>query len=331
MVGRTTSDALAALSQFTDRAADLCRECFVIAAPYWQAAATFLSNPWARAIGLTIIVYLTIRVIASVYSGDKQNSEMGPVALRPHAGKRLGRDGLMLPHSLMGMTMDGVSASCRVFYVYRDAQGKRRRREVYYQRDMRLAISPVRLRPIGTAQFGYEIPEVASEDVCFPPVELEQTPSPAPATPPTAQEYAALHKIIEGWTEDDEAPLISFEENVLEEIADNRRSFIVDSANRVKRWREASFLTRWLQGNVAKTRPNVVGSYYVKLEFSHEPIFVLTRHPDRDLKMTAWLTVLTSMFALVMDAWPKAPPMDMAERPRPAHESTIRTPRVPAP
>jgi len=34
-------------------------------------------------------------------------------------------------------------------------------------------------------------------------------------------------------------------------------------------------------------------------------MFVLTRHPDRDLKMTAWLTILTSMFALIMDWWPQ--------------------------
>jgi hypothetical protein len=50
-----------------------------------------------------------------------------------------------------------------------------------------------------------------------------------------------------------------------------------------------------------QNRPNCVGSYYLKFEFSHEPLFVLTRHPDRDLKMTAWLTILTSMFALIMD------------------------------
>jgi hypothetical protein len=323
--------AWATVLQFSEATSEWVSRVGNAAWPRIEAILDFASNPWARALGLGLIVYFTIRVIASVYSGDKQNSEMGPVGIRPHMGKRLDRHSVMLPHSLMSMTMDGVSANCRVFYVYRDAQGKRRKKEVYRQRNMRLAISPSRLRGSSEAQYGFEIPDVATADVCFPPVDVEKPEAPTPATPERARDYAELHKIIENWTEDDDAPLVSFKEDILEEITDNRRTFIVDSAAEVRKAREAHALIRWLKRSVAKNRPNVVGSYYIQLEFSQSPWFVLTKHPDRDLKMTAWLTVLTSAFALIMDAWPKAPLSDGSAARTTPHESSVRPPRVPAP
>lgn len=163
--------------------------------------------------------------------------------------------------------------------------------------------------------YGQEIPDLATEDVCFPSVDLDQIPDAVPATPARALEYVALHKIVENWREDDDALLISVHADEHEEIRDEREQFIIERANRVARARMGNFISRWLNRGVAQQRPNVVGSYYVKFEFSHDPLFVLTRHPDRDLKMTAWLTVLTSMFALVMDVWPKpqAPPVDRSQ------------------
>ena len=54
----------------------------------------------------------------------------------------------------------------------------------------------------------------------------------------------------------------------------------------------------------AARRPGAVGNYYLKFQFSNDPGFVLTKHPDRDVRMTAWLTVLTSLFALAMELFP---------------------------
>lgn len=115
-----------------------------------------------------------------------------------------------------------------------------------------------------------------------------------------ARDYVALHKIVENWTEDDDAPLISFDGNVVDEIADSRRTFIVDAAAAVAKARARAL--GWFRGGAARNRLNVVGSYYIKLEYPHNPWFVLTKHPDHDLKMAAWLTVLTTLFGFVMEA-----------------------------
>jgi len=298
----------------------------------WTYSMDFLADPWVRNIGLGVIVYVTIRVIASVYSGDMQNSDLGPLGLRPHAAQRLERDTILLPRILVPMNMEGVHADCRVFYTFTDARGKRRNVQVYCVRNARLAVSPVRLPRVATTVFGQEIPDVATEDVCFPPVDLDQAPAGVSATPDRALDYAAQYKVIENWTEDDEALLISVHRDVLDEIKEARREYIAEQADKVRKARGGGAVRRWMNRSVAKRRPNVVGSYYVRLEFSHEPWFVLTRHPDRDLKMTAWLTVLTSMFAVLMDVWPErhASDSERAQASRGAVESrSSARPRVP--
>ncbi|MFN3628241.1 MAG: hypothetical protein ACK4S3_10250 [Parvibaculum sp.] len=306
-----------------------CVGCWAVVEPHWIAIATFLSNPWARAIGLAIIVYLTIRVIASVYSGDKQNSQLGPIGIRPHSAQRLDRSTIVLPRLLMPMNMDGVHATIKIYYGYLDARGKRCKRLVHTHRDARISVSPTRLNRVSSTIYGQEIPDVATSDVCFPPVELDSAPDAMPATPERARDYAVLHKIIENWSEDDDALLVSLHADEHETIKDNREQFILGEAKKVAAARSGNFLQRWLNRDIPKRRPNVVGSYFVKLEFSHNPWFVLTRHPDRELKMTAWLTVLTSAFALIMDAWPKAPSVNPEFR-VPGREAPARAPRIPA-
>jgi hypothetical protein len=161
---------------------------------------------------------------------------------------------------------------------------------------------------------------------------MDQPPESMPATPDRAQEYATLHNILDNWREDDDAFLVSLHADEHDLIRDAREQFIVETARKVADAREGNFIQRFLNRGVAKKRPNVVGSYFVKLEFSHNPWFVLTRHPDRELKMTAWLTVLTSAFALIMDAWPKAPPPFEGSVPGAQRESSSRPPaRIPPP
>lgn len=313
--------------QYLNRTAAWAAEAWDFVAPYAATVGDILSNPWARAGGLSVIVYLTIRVIASVYSGDKQNSELGPVGIRPHTAQRLDRETIMLPRTLMPMNMDGVSAKLKVFYAFTDSRGKRRRHLVYQRPHARIAVSPVNLRAMSATVYGQEVPDLPTSDVCFPPVEMDRIPAELPATPDRALDYVALHRIVENWHEDDNAMLISMHADEVERIRGDREDWIIEEAKKVRRAREGNILQRMFYKGIAARRPNVIGSYYLKLEFSHDPWFVLTRHPDRELKMTAWLTVLTSMFALVMDAWPKeAPHTPSPER---AAHSDHSPPRVP--
>lgn len=293
-----------------------------------------LQNSWTRSLALIVIVYMTIRVIAGIYSGDKQGAEIGPIAIRQHSSGRHGRDTVRMPHQLMPMTMDGVSAKCKIFYVYNDTRGRRRKQLVHTIEQATLSISPVALPAVQDMIFGQEVPQdVETQHVCFPPVDIVEAPDPVPATPKMATDYVRLHKILENWTEDDTAARVSMSADVKDEVRTNKEGFIAGYASRLRKADR-----RWRLGfkRLYENRPNAIGSYYLKLEFSHEPLFVLTRHPDRDLKMTAWLTILTSMFALIMDWWPQnsapfgfVPPSEIA---RPAeHAPPPRTARVVVP
>ena len=273
----------------------------------WPGAVeAFIANPWTRAAGLLLLVYFTIRVIASVYSGAKNRAEMGPVAIRGHVSGRYDRKTVRVPHKLIEMSMDGVHADCKIFYAYTDANGKRRRELVHRIKNASLSVSPTNIQRVQDIIFGQEVPPVPRENVCFP-LEIEKPEATVPPPDENAQDYAARHKIIEQWREDDDAVTISMHPDAKDEIAAGKIEFIQDRIDEIAKAKSGWLSRRMKFKRLWKNRPNVVGSYYVQFEFSHSPFFVLTRHPDRDLKMTAWLTVLTSVFALIMDAWPKLP------------------------
>lgn len=313
---------------------------FLAALPHnWDETLTLghavLANPWARTFALIVIVYFTIRVIASIYSGDKQGAELGPIAIRAHTSSKYGRDTVRMPHELMPMAMDGVSATCKVFYVYNDTRGRRRKHLVHTVRDARLSVSPVKLPRVQAVIYGQEIPpDVATRHVCFPPVDVQEVEGQVPGTPELASDYAKLHGIIESWTEDDSAAWVSTSADVKDEIGVGKIDFVQSRARAIAKV-ERGFFNRLYFRPRYENRPNCVGSYYLKFEFSHEPLFVLTRHPDRDLKMTAWLTILTSMFALIMDWWPNgAPPFGISapgEIVQGPDSRPTRTVRVPPP
>lgn len=262
-----------------------------------------LANPWARTLALILIVYFTIRVIASIYSGDKQGAELGPVAIREHPSSRYDDNTIRLHRDLMSMNMDGVSANCQVLYVYTDAKGRRRRKVVYREDDIQLSIAPQKIRRADKID-GQEIPDVPTTYVCFPPLETEELPDTISPMQEKAVDYARHHRILENWHDDDSAQIISAGSEFMQQVASGKEQFIFECVASQAELKEGSLGHRLHFKRRRNNRPNVVGSYYLKFEFSHEPLFVLTRHPDRDLKMTAWLTILTSMFALIMDWWP---------------------------
>lgn len=271
-------------------------------------ASPVLDNPWLRTAALLLLVYFTIRAIAAVYGGDIQNSKLGPVAIRPHQNRSLGRRDIKIPRTLLPMSVDGVRASADIFYVYTDSRGHRRERRLHRIPHVTINVAPTPPPPIQAIVTGQEITEAIGglhpEDVVIPTPEPETTPETIQPTPETVRAYVDQRKVLEAWTEDDAATRISLHSNEIELLAGAREEFVIDAASRLRAARNGGWFKRLGVARLARERPSVVGSYYVKFRLSRSPFFILTRHPDRDLKMTAWLTVLTSLFAMLMEAWP---------------------------
>lgn len=250
-------------------------------------------------------------MIAKVYSGDLQNAEKGPVAVRRHKGTvgSIPRDTIVVPRDLISLTMDGCHARCTVLYVYEGHKNERVHVPLL-SKPIQLNVSATKLsdKVQGIARAN-EVPDVGTGEVYWPVLDMDvDNPTIGEATPERAQDYAAQRKVLERWSGDDDLQLISVHEDLLEEIVSARDEFIRDRVAQVRKAKSGNWLQKVIHRGAAKRRPGAVGNYYLKFQFSNDPVFVLTRHPDRDVRMTAWLTLLTSAFALLMEVFPLQPP-----------------------
>lgn len=267
------------------------------------ALAIWYSMPF-RLFCLVLFVACTIWVIGKVYSGDLQNAERGPIAIRRHSATSVPSDTIILPRSLVPLSMDGVTAQCTFMYVYEGHKGKRQHAKLL-TRHMRLSVSPSNLRGLSDMAKGNEVPDVGTEELFWPLLDIEtETPTQGFATCDRAKDHAVLNRILERWSGDDSLQLVSLSEAVMNDVRQARQTFIDSRVGALRRAKSGNVLTRVANSGAGRRRPGAVGNYYIKFQFSNDPGFVLTRHPDRDVRMTAWLTVLTSIFALAMELLP---------------------------
>lgn len=290
------------------------------AAAVWPSVVAWLQHPLVRTLGLILLVFLTIRAMGAIYGGDIQNADYGPVAIRPHSNAGLRRQDVRAPKALITMGLDGVHAACEVFYTYNDWKGKRRRVRVARLPRAVINVVPSALPAVQNMVDGQEISgrmaDLHPVDVVIPTPDVDTAVDSVAPTPERVADYIRDNKVLEAWTDDDNAVRVSVHADVLREIVAAREAFIVEGAERLRRDREGGWWARQRAKRNARRRPGVIGSYYLRFRHSRNPFFILTRHPDRDLKMTAWLTLLTSLFAMVMEAWPlrAAPTVDETAR-----------------
>ncbi len=253
---------------------------------------------------LVLFVACTIWVIGKVYSGDLQNAERGPIAIRRHSATSIPSDTIVLPRTMVPLSMDGVQARCTFMYVYDGQRGKRQHTRLL-TRQMRLSVSPSALRALVDMAKGNEVPDVGTEEVFWPILDIEtEVPLQGFATADRARDHAVNNQILERWSGDDALQLISLGEGVMNDVRQAREDFIDRRVDELRASKSRNFFQRMKHAGAATRRPGAVGNYYIKFQFSNDPGFVLMKHPDRDVRMTAWLTVLTSLFALAMELFP---------------------------
>lgn len=274
----------------------------------WAFAVEWIDYPAVRTAGLILLVLVTIRIMGGIYGGRIQNADYGPVSLRPHSNSGLREVDVRLPKSLVDMSLDGVRADCDIYYTYSDWRGRKRRVRVKRIRHSVINVMPTPLPNVRALIDGQEITDNIAElhtvDVVIPAPEADPAVSMVAPTEERVGDYIRVNKVLESWTDDDNAVRVSVHAKFHKEIGDRREAYILSGAERLRALREGNWWARQRAKSSASRRPGVVGSYYLRFKHSKDPFFILTRHPDRDLKMTAWLTLLTSLFAMAMEAWP---------------------------
>src|SRR5262249_19634509 len=130
--------------------------------------------------------------------------------------------------------------------------------------------------------------------------------------------------ILERWSGDDSLQVISVHDDFLQDIGAARDEFIADHVKKVRQHKSGNLWQKIQTANAAKDRPGAVGNYYLKFQFSNDPIFVLRKPPDADVRVTAWLTVLTSALAIVLELFPLhvVPPADAQLTFTPTHTAS---------
>lgn len=286
-----------------------------------------------RLLCLLLFVLCTIWVIAKIYSGDLQNAERGPVAIRRHSSTSIPSDTIIVPRALVPLSMDGVQTRCTFMYVYDGHRGKRQHAKLL-TRHMRLSVSANPLRSLADMARGNEVPDAGTEELFWPLLDIEtETPTQGYRTEDRAQQHASAARILERWSGDDALQLISLSEALMNDVRQSRQDFIDKRVGDLRASKSRNLLKRIRHSGAATRRPGAVGNYYIKFQFSNDPGFVLMKHPDRDVRMTAWLTVLTSLFALAMELFPlqATPPAGIAASVAAPVDSAVQdaTPRAP--
>jgi len=178
----------------------------------------------------------------------------------------------------------------------RNRKNRNRRRFLFEIRDRRFSRE-------GTELLGNEIIEdVASRDVWLHNPEVKPSPTSGPATPDNVADWMRAQP--ERDLRASATEIVSVPDGLRDHIASAREEYIQNMAKKIGTRRNKIPPLRALDPNTSDKRPGVIGTYFLKVSFDTSTWFVLFHHPDRDLKMTAWLTVLTSFFGFLIGKFP---------------------------
>ncbi|UPT61523.1 MAG: hypothetical protein M0D54_13995 [Hyphomonadaceae bacterium JAD_PAG50586_4] len=250
-------------------------------------------------------VFLIVWLIALIYSGEVQRSLSGPVELR-QPSRPMDERVIQAPQAIIPTKLDGLWASCSFQLVYLDARGRSVHKAIY-RRHMKLTSLGRRLS-------------------------AKSEPSPLM--------IEGAYQGIENLTFDQVArpdpEIVCMAGSICDLIVARAQAELRRPIERLERVKQIPLYRILRRDRLAKRRPatDQEPTIQFKMRFHTNPWFVLSTHPDREVKTTAWLTVLTSVFALAMQlmygTWPDA---NTPRRSGDAAETTriVPTPRVTSP
>lgn len=267
----------------------------------WAAFADVMrAYAWiTKLVALAAFVLVMVTVVAWLYSGEIQNTEVGPLALRGYDTIDPGQ--LYGPRAIVTNLLDGKKAHCSLWINFKTRGGTQVRKRIWEgplsfaqvgrryglsnsdvlgfwnanrNDTTRAYLTDANLVPDGHGMFS-DTPEqrfdlkIAAKDADYEVVALSVE---------DFEEFQRVHGVLI--------------ENAISEYV-KRRKALGDNQRRLAKLHESK---------IYKEMPDVAqeARVYLRMRFDIFPWYVLTKHPDREIKTTAWLTVLTSLFAIFM-------------------------------
>lgn len=268
----------------------------------------FWNHPLGKALLLLGGVFVIVWLIALIYSGEVQRSLSGPIEFRVPSGRPLDERVIQAPRAIIPQKLDGLWANCTFFLVYVDARGRSVQSPIY-KRHMQLTVLPRRLNAR---------PELATLMI--------------------KDAYEGIENLTFDRVTEPDSEAVCLAGSIGDTITSNAMKRLREPIERLERIRRIPIWRFFRRDSAAKRRPapDQEATIQFRMRFHTSPWFVLSSHPDREVKTTAWLTVLTSIFALAMQlmygTWPG---VDRPERTsagsRDAVQAVRPVPRGPAP
>jgi hypothetical protein len=252
-----------------------------------------------KALLLIAFALATLMILGDIYRGEIQNTLHRVRLVGNPTRDSEYKNSLQLPKAMVTPTLDGTFTNVLIYYRYRDHRGQLRTKRVKTYR----ARLRIRARFPAATAVGRESDHSYSDE---------------------EKDFVAKEK------PDLEAALGS-------EIVAMARSRVdyVNALNERIMNRAAHKWSKLQNSKLRRLLPKMAGAelqepqpvgVLVKFHFPIDPYFLLYRHPEPNIRSTAWLTVLTSLFAIFMQlVYAPRPPFDVPSRGTPARQEATQT------
>lgn len=224
---------------------------------------------------LIVFALVTLMILGDIYRGEIQNTLHRVRLIGNPTNDATYKGSFQLPKRMVAPMMDGVFTNVIFYYRYRDYRGRIRTKRLTQDR------ARLRVRQAFTAAtaVGHEHDHAYSDD---------EKISLAKELPDIEIAHAQLSEIV---------AMARSKVDLINEQWAGRMAKADDSWSKLSRSKVRRFFARVKEEDLKE--PEKIG-LVVKFHFPINPYFLLYKHPESNVRSTAWLTVLTSLFAIFM-------------------------------
>lgn len=229
-----------------------------------------------KAIMLVVFALAILMVLGDIYRGEIQHTFHRIRLIGNPARDVTYKNCIQLPKRMISPTLDDVYSNILLYYRYRDHRGRLRTRRLttYRARFHVRTTFPAAAAPDREADHSYSEDEKILLAKELPDIEIPGR---------QVSEIVAMARSRVDY---------------VNELWDSRMAHADNIYSKLTRSRWQRFIRGGIKPDQLR-EPEKVG-LVVKFHFPIDPYFLLYKHPESNVRSTAWLTVLTSLFAIFM-------------------------------
>lgn len=224
---------------------------------------------------LIVFALVTLMILGDIYRGEIQNTLHRVRLIGNPANDAAHKTSFQLPKRMVAPALDGVFTNVIFYYRYRDHRGRIRTRRLTHER-AKLRVRQAFPAATAVSRLGdhtYSDDEKIGLAKELPDIEV--------ANVPVSEIVAMAHSKVD----------------YINELWGGRMAKADDVWSKLSRSKVRRFFAGVREEQLKE--PEKIG-LVVKFHFPINPYFLLYKHPEANIRSTAWLTVLTSLFAIFM-------------------------------